>query len=137
MNPAPVSAGGKAGDLKAMMAMVYANARYVPGPLVDQYFADYAGCSEQHIKGVWADLCTALPAETLEGITVPTLVTVGDRDMGLRGDIADGARIPGSALHVFYRSNHLVYLDRPAEFAAILEDFIGNGIPAATASPQA
>jgi pimeloyl-ACP methyl ester carboxylesterase len=121
-------AAGKAKDLVALMSVIWDNAHYIDPVQLEDVFTDFAHAHEKHVKGTFTDVCKPLPAGTLEGITVPTLMVAGDRDAVFRFAIADGARIPGSALHIFYRSNHMLYMERPAEFAALVQDFVGHSV---------
>ena len=45
----------------------------------------------------------------------------------MTANLADHARIPNAALHIFYRIGHFIPWEVPAEFAALLADFIARG----------
>lgn len=65
--------------------------------------------------------------DPLAAARVPVLVVAGDRDRLLPLQLADVARLPGAALHVFYRVGHLIPLEVPGGLAALIEDFIEHG----------
>jgi proline iminopeptidase len=64
-------------------------------------------------------------AEQLPSIKVPTLLIVGDHDecaQSLSRDMQ--ARIPGSRLVVFPRSGHMTFVDQPAMFIKLIDEFL-------------
>jgi 3-oxoadipate enol-lactonase len=66
--------------------------------------------------------------ERLEEVRVPTLVIVGDADVddvSQRADIL-ATRIPGARTVVLPDVAHLVNLERPAEFQALLDEFLAG-----------
>jgi pimeloyl-ACP methyl ester carboxylesterase len=68
-------------------------------------------------------------AADLAGITVPVLVTVGDQDLALSRVAAEylAATIPGARLRVFAGADHFVSTAQPAEFSAVLTEFLAAG----------
>jgi 3-oxoadipate enol-lactonase len=69
--------------------------------------------------------------ERLEEVRVPTLVIVGDADVDdvlERADIL-ATRIPGARKVVLPDVAHLVNLERPAEFQALLDEFLAALFP--------
>lgn len=74
--------------------------------------------------------------ETLIGsvraLGVPTLVMWGDHDRILPFEHLDAAiaALPGAQSHVFARTGHMPQIERPAEFAAVLERFLAGLVPA-------
>jgi pimeloyl-ACP methyl ester carboxylesterase len=66
--------------------------------------------------------------ERLEEVRVPTLVIVGDADVDDVIERADtlARRIPGARKVVLPDVAHLVNLERPAEFQALLDEFLAG-----------
>lgn len=64
---------------------------------------------------------------TLETITVPTLVIVGDEDVPtpVKDARAMHERIPGSHLEIVAGAGHLANLERPAAFNHLVTEFVG------------
>jgi pimeloyl-ACP methyl ester carboxylesterase len=101
--------------------------RPLPERLEDIIVEDALGCSEGHAEGSVPAMCGLNLTERLGEVRAPTLMVVGDRD-GLRPfNLADAARIPNCALHVFYRVGHWLPFEVPQEFADLLVDFLDNG----------
>jgi len=66
--------------------------------------------------------------ERLEDVCVPTLVIVGDADVGdvvERADILE-QRIPGARKVVLHDVAHMVNLERPPEFQALVDQFLAG-----------
>ena len=67
-------------------------------------------------------------ADRLKGLTVPTLITVGDHDESEPSIAREmNALIPGSRLVVLPRSGHMTFVDQPRLFIAAVDDFLGAG----------
>lgn len=87
--------------------------------------SDYAGASPRMrailSRVVNEDLCRAMPL-----IKAPTLLIWGDADTATPlSDAKTMERlIPGSGLVVFPGAGHYSFLDRPAQFAAVLTSFL-------------
>lgn len=66
--------------------------------------------------------------DVLGGITVPTLVVVGDEDVPtpVKEARALAAAIPGSRLEIIAQAGHLSCLERPAAFNHVLTEFLGT-----------
>lgn len=64
--------------------------------------------------------------DLLGAIRVPTLVVAGDEDTFIRPEEAEGmaSRIPGARLEVVSQAGHLVNLEQPEFFQALLEQFL-------------
>jgi pimeloyl-ACP methyl ester carboxylesterase len=63
--------------------------------------------------------------DQLQNLTVPTLIMVGDEDEGcLDPGIFMKRKIPGAGLAVFPGSGHLINLEEPAMFNALVMDFV-------------
>ena len=84
--------------------------------------------SDGHFEQSWEELVNARLGERLASITVPTLVISGAADSLLTANLADFARLPNATLHVFSRVGHGVPSDVPDEFAAVVADFMENGV---------
>ncbi len=91
------------------------------------YVEDAVGCSEGHLEESWQTMERMHIAARLGEITAPTMVVVGDRDFLRNDNLADAARIPNSALHVFYRVGHFIPWEVPEGLADVLTDFAGHG----------
>ena len=65
--------------------------------------------------------------ERLRAVTVPTLVAVGAQDLMTPREMTDDivAAIPGAALRVIPDCGHLPPLEKPAETAALLREWLG------------
>jgi pimeloyl-ACP methyl ester carboxylesterase len=66
--------------------------------------------------------------ERLEDVNAPTLVVVGDADVGDVIERADvlARRIPGARKVVLPNVAHMVNLERPREFQALLDEFLAE-----------
>lgn len=64
----------------------------------------------------------------LEGITVPTLIVVGEEDVPtpVKESRAMHEAIPGSHLQVIAQAGHLSNMERPAAFNHVLTEFLGT-----------
>ena len=105
-----------------------AAARSLPEHMVQSYIEHYEACSEESLEQSWESMKQASVASRLGEITAPTLIVTGDRDVHLAASLADAARIPHCALHVFYRVGHQVHQEVPQEFADLVVDFIEHGV---------
>jgi pimeloyl-ACP methyl ester carboxylesterase len=102
----------------------------LPEHLANIRVEDATTCSRGHVEGTIESMAGLNLTERLKEITAPTLMVVGDRD-GLRPfNLADAARIPNCALHVFYRANHWIPWHEPQAFAELLADFLEHGTAA-------
>jgi 3-oxoadipate enol-lactonase len=81
-------------------------------------FNGYAGCA-------WGISRINLTAR-LDAIDCPTLVLVGDSDLGTPRPMAEEIvqALPGSRLHVIERAAHLSNVEQPAEFNRLLRQFL-------------
>lgn len=66
--------------------------------------------------------------ERLPQIDIPVLVAWGfnDRVIPVRAALSYHRRIPGSRLEIFERTGHLLQLERPERFNALLDDFLAQ-----------
>ena len=74
----------------------------------------------------------------LDADELPSLILWGDQDdiIPVEHAHAAHARMPGSRLEIFEGAGHFLHVERPAEFAAALRDFI-ESTEASTPDPQA
>jgi pimeloyl-ACP methyl ester carboxylesterase len=103
-------------------------ARELSREVVEGLVGAEQACGRAHLDLCWqgleADISTGL-----SGITTPTLVIVGDRDLMRDCNLQDHARIPGASLHVFYRVGHMIPWEAPEELASLMTEFIEHGAP--------
>ena len=94
-----------------------------------------AGYPGQHWLGQDPHTPTRQPIDVLEGIAVPALVAVGQRDVpGFREMSAVLARrIPGAAYHVVADAGHMINMEQPA---AVNDLLIGFAREASTHHPD-
>src|SRR4029079_3629063 len=85
-----------------------------------------AGYPGQHWLGQDPHRETWRPLDVMEGIAVPALVAVGERDVaGFREMSAVLARrIPGAAYHVVANAGHMVTMEQPAAINDLLTGFL-------------
>lgn len=84
--------------------------------------------SAGHFEQSWESFSTLDVTARLGELTTPTLVIAGAADSLARANLADYLRLPNASLHVFNRVGHFVPTDVPAEFAALIDDFMVNGV---------
>jgi pimeloyl-ACP methyl ester carboxylesterase len=111
-----VQAGGVRAGREAWLAHpLFAAARERPD-LAAALAAMVAGYPGQHWLGQDPHRETRRPIDVLEGIAVPVLVAVGERDVpGFREMSAVLARrIPGAAYHLVADAGHMVTMEQPA-----------------------
>ncbi len=111
-----VRTGGVLAGREAWLAHpLFAAARERPD-LAAALAAMVAGYPGQHWLGQDPHLPARPPIDVLEGVAVPTLVAVGQRDVpGFREMAAVLARrIPGAAYHVVAGAGHMINMEQPA-----------------------
>jgi pimeloyl-ACP methyl ester carboxylesterase len=121
-----VEAGGVRAGREAWLAHpLFAAARERPD-LAAALAAMVAGYPGQHWLGQDPHRETRRPIDVLEGIAVPALVAVGERDVpGFREMSAVLARrIPGAAYHVVADAGHMVTMEQPAAVNDLLTGFL-------------
>jgi pimeloyl-ACP methyl ester carboxylesterase len=121
-----VQAGGVRAGREAWLAHpLFAAARERPD-LAAALAAMVAGYPGQHWLGQDPHRETRRPIDVLEGIAVPALVAVGERDVpGFREMSAVLARrIPGAAYHVVADAGHMVTMEQPAAVNDLLTGFL-------------
>jgi pimeloyl-ACP methyl ester carboxylesterase len=84
--------------------------------------------SDGHFAQSWQALLDTRRGDQLAQVTVPTLLIAGAADSLLRANLADFLKLPNATLHVFSRVGHGVPGDVPDEFAAVVADFMENGV---------
>ena len=121
-----VQAGGVLAGREAWLAHpLFAAARQRPD-LAAALAAMVAGYPGQHWLGQDPHRQSRPPIDMLEGIAVPALVAVGQRDVpGFREMSAVLARrIPGAAYHVVADAGHMVSMEQPAAVNDLLVSFV-------------
>jgi 3-oxoadipate enol-lactonase len=118
-------AGVLAGREAWLAHPLFAAARERPD-LAAALAAMVAGYPGQHWLGQDPHRETRRPVDVLEGIGVPALVAVGERDVpGFREMSAVLARrIPGAAYHLVAGAGHMVSMEQPAAINDLLISFL-------------
>jgi len=121
-----VRAGGVLAGREAWLAHPLFAAARERQDLASALAAMVAGYPGQHWLGQDPHRQTRPPIEVLEGVTVPTLVAVGERDVpGFREMSAVLARrIPGAAFHVVADAGHMINMEQPAAVCELLTRFV-------------
>ena len=90
-----------------------------------------AGYPGQHWLGQDGHRPVRPPIEVLEGLGVPVLVAVGERDVpGFREMSAVLARrIPGAEYHVVADAGHMINMEQPAAVTELLTSFLLRNEP--------
>jgi pimeloyl-ACP methyl ester carboxylesterase len=114
-------------DVRRKMAHAFA-VRPTPDSTIERRIDDDLKWTEQAYDGAWQAMADLRIEDDVARIETPTLMIVGDRDALRAANLADAQRIPNCALHVFYRVGHEIQSDVPAEFVALLDDFIHHGV---------
>jgi pimeloyl-ACP methyl ester carboxylesterase len=117
--------GVRAGREAWLAHPLFAAARERPD-LAAALAAMVAGYPGQHWLGQDPHRETRQPIDVLEGIAVPALVAVGERDVpGFREMSAVLARrIPGAAYHIVADAGHMVTMEQPAAVNDLLTGFL-------------
>lgn len=89
-----------------------------------------------HFEQSWESFATLDVTERLGELTTPTLMVVGAADGLARANLADYLLLPNASLHVFNRVGHFVPTDVAHEFAALVDDFMVNGVVTARTLQQ-
>jgi 3-oxoadipate enol-lactonase len=132
-----VQAGGVLAGREAWLTHpLFAAARSRPD-LADALAAMVAGYPGQHWLGQDPHLQTRPPIDVLEGVAVPTLVAVGERDVPSFREMSAvlARRIPGAAYHVVADAGHMINIEQPAAVNALLTRFVRDELPVAETLP--
>jgi 3-oxoadipate enol-lactonase len=132
-----VEAGGVAAGRRAWLAHpLFGSARKDPGlsSSLATMVGDYPG---QHWLGDDPHLAEPPPIDALNGVTVPTLVVVGDRDVPCFIEMARvlSTSIPGAQQRIVRGAGHMVNMEQPTEVNGLITEFL-NGSRAETTSPS-
>jgi len=132
-----VQAGGVLAGREAWLAHpLFAAARERPD-LAGALAAMVAGYPGQHWLGQDPHRQTRPPIEVLEGVAVPTLVAVGERDVPSFREMSAvlARRIPGAAYHVVADAGHMINIEQPAAVNALLTRLVRDALPATETVP--
>ncbi|MBC7442479.1 MAG: alpha/beta fold hydrolase [Ramlibacter sp.] len=82
------------------------------------------------LRGIRPEWRTAL-VDALTKLDIPTLVVWGDRDHVLPSAHLHAAALtlPRAESHLFEKTGHMPQIERPDEFAALVEDFLTRSVP--------
>ena len=112
------------------------------GDLMMQGYAERSPDGAEHFGNVFERMYTmmttepTLTASDLATITAPTLVMAGDDDlMRLDHTCALYEALPAGQLAIVPGTSHVLPLERPAEVARIIMDFLAANVPPATFMP--
>ena len=81
-----------------------------------------------HYEESWRSIEAFDVTDRLGELTTPTLMVAGAADALARDNVKDYLRLPNASLQVFNRVGHFVPADVPDELAALLADFLDNGV---------
>ena len=84
--------------------------------------------SDKHFVDSWHAMCEFDVTDRLASLTTPTLIMAGAADGLCVANVNDWQKLPNATLHVFSRVGHGVPRDVPDEFAAVLDDFMEQGV---------
>ena len=112
------------------------------GDMIMQGYAERSPDGVEHFGDVYERMLTmmttepTLTASELETITAPTLVMAGDDDlMRLDHTCALYEALPAGQLAIVPGTSHILLLERLAEVARIIRDFLTADVPPATLMP--
>jgi pimeloyl-ACP methyl ester carboxylesterase len=112
------------------------------GEVIMQGYAERSPDGVEHFSVVYERMLTmmttepTLTASELATITAPTLVMAGDDDlMRLDHTCALYEALPAGQLAIVPGTSHVLPLERPAEVARIIMDFLAADVPPATFMP--
>jgi pimeloyl-ACP methyl ester carboxylesterase len=105
-----------------------------PEPLVEELVEDGLRWGRPGYLGMMDDMARFNITERLTQLTVPTLVTWGDRDtvIPFEGIVATFTAIPGCGLEVWHNVGHNGLLEQPDRTAALLTQFVDEASLART-----
>jgi len=84
--------------------------------------------SAGHYRQSWAEMDRFNVTDRLGELTTETLIIAGAADGLARPNVRDYLAIPNASLHVFNRVGHGPPTEVPDEFAAVVDDFLTNGV---------
>lgn len=142
-------------DLVDRLVAIGANYRYEgnhemgqddePSPAMQRIASDYAerspdgpGHFDVVLQKTFAMFATepTLTVDDLRGVVAPTLVLVGDDDLPmLTHTVSLYEALPAGQLAVLPGASHFVILERPAQVASLIIDFLGQEQPPKTLMP--
>jgi pimeloyl-ACP methyl ester carboxylesterase len=105
----------------------------VPSEMMRLLAADMRAAPEARLRGSMRSMFAVRLGAQLGALELPFLLAAGDKDelIPLAGMLATWAKLPkGAGLHVWHGVGHSPNLDRPAELAALIRQFVEETIPA-------
>jgi len=84
--------------------------------------------SRGHYVDSWRSMAAYRGAGRLAEVDTPTLMVAGAADGLLPANLADYARLPNAALHVFSRVGHGIPYEVPEALAGVIADFFAHGV---------
>jgi pimeloyl-ACP methyl ester carboxylesterase len=84
--------------------------------------------SKGHYEESWSAIESFDVTDRLGELKTPTLMIAGSADALARDNVTDYLRLPNASLQVFNRVGHFVPTDVPDEMAALVADFMDNGV---------
>jgi 3-oxoadipate enol-lactonase len=96
--------------------------------IVESVMRRFASTPQQGYLGCCDAIAALDYSKDLARITAPTLVIAGGADVGTPPAMSEAiaSAIPGAKLAVIPGAAHLSAVERPAEFNALVRDFLGN-----------
>lgn len=109
------------------------------GEYREQLIEDAMAWSSEGYSGMMDDMALFDITERLSELTVPTLVTWGDKDgvIPFQGIVEAFTRIPGCGLQVWHGVGHNVPIEIPGQFSELAVRFFGEAEQARMVAAQA
>ena len=102
-------------------------ARPRPDAALERAARRWLAASDAHVEGMARAMFGLRLGDRLTGLAQPVLVVGAAADGLLPANLADYARLPNAALHVFSRVSHGVPGEVPDDLAAVIADFLEHG----------
>jgi|GEM_PF-3975804 len=116
------------GDIEKMKARLrgWVSARPLSETQLERMVRNDLAVSEGHLYGSLQAMIALRLYDRLPALQPPALYVAGDRDnlVPVRTVLEAFLRTPGAYLQVYTRVGHMVQLEVPDEFAALLADFV-------------
>ncbi|MEP6680155.1 MAG: alpha/beta hydrolase [Chloroflexota bacterium] len=118
-HPRPSRATRRAG-LVSMMA------RSLSESVIEQLLDDEESWTREASQGAIEGLRPLHLGRRLHELRMPSMVVVGDRDRLLPSNRSAAALLPDARLQVYTDASHLLPMERPAELAALIDEFMAS-----------